>query len=173
MTIKSPTKNQIIETGPSIGTYRDKNIPAWIKAGDDTISDYVSIIGDEIDLTTLKPNQSVIFPGLLYEERAPESKPESCGGCQQWGRSPIMTDKGTCGTCERTPQQITPSLNLNHCPFCGSDCINDSTVTTKTDDDGETTFWFVCPDCAAVSPPGLTFDEAVNAWNTRSQPKTQ
>ena len=67
MTYKTPPSRQVIETGPSIGTYQDSEIPSWIKSGDGVVSKYIGIFGPEDDLRMLKPNQSVIYPGLIYE----------------------------------------------------------------------------------------------------------
>lgn len=54
--------------GPTIGTYADKPIPAWIRTHEG-YADYVGVTGPVVDLDKLKPGQFVIAPGLLYQGR--------------------------------------------------------------------------------------------------------
>ncbi len=55
--------------GPSIGLYQGRDIPAWYKTGDLGLHDYVGVAGLMPDLNALRPGQSVISPGLIYQER--------------------------------------------------------------------------------------------------------
>lgn len=59
---------QITAFGPSIGTYQERDIPAWIESGDGKRHEYVGVSGLCADLALLSPRQSVISPGLIYEE---------------------------------------------------------------------------------------------------------
>jgi len=61
--------------GPSIGTYRDRDIPSWIDVRDGR---YVyDRIWDENDgwLAQLSRDELVIVPGLIYR-RETEAKPQ-------------------------------------------------------------------------------------------------
>lgn len=60
---------QIVAFGPSVGAYQGRDIPAWIRHGDGKESDYVGVAGLMPDLGALGPDQSVIAPGLIYQER--------------------------------------------------------------------------------------------------------
>jgi hypothetical protein len=71
MTYTPHPDRHIIEHGPSVGTYKGRDIPAWIKAASGRMADYVGICGPSVDLDTLAAGQSVIAPGLVYQDRQP------------------------------------------------------------------------------------------------------
>lgn len=59
----------ITGNGPSIGTYRDRDIPDWFdKAGERFIYDRIAM--NDTDGTTslaqLRPDEFVVAPGLIY-----------------------------------------------------------------------------------------------------------
>ncbi len=60
----------IVEHGPSVGTYLERDIPAWIKTASGRVADYVGTITPAADLDTLADGESVIAPGLIYRDRA-------------------------------------------------------------------------------------------------------
>lgn len=60
---------RVVQFGPSIGACRGKDIPAWIQTELGRFADYVGVAGPSADTDALKPGQSVIAPGLIYEDR--------------------------------------------------------------------------------------------------------
>ncbi len=59
----------------------------------------------------------------------------------------------------------TTEPTLLPCPFCGSSCVND---TSPPENDGDHSFYWVCPDCVAVGPAEPSLQEATESWNTRA-----
>ena len=54
--------------GPSIGQYLGRDIPAWYETADGQRREYAGICGPQPDFDTLETGQSVLAPGLLYQE---------------------------------------------------------------------------------------------------------
>jgi len=57
------------EKGPSIGTYKDREIPAYIITGGHRYEyDRIAVEGNDggAELSQLGPNERVIAPGLIY-----------------------------------------------------------------------------------------------------------
>jgi len=54
--------------------------------------------------------------------------------------------------------------NLKPCPFCGSNCVNDTTPPTGEEDG---TFTWVCPDCICIGPISNSVQGATDEWNKR------
>ncbi len=54
---------------------------------------------------------------------------------------------------------------IKPCPFCGSDCVND---TTDPKPDEFDKYYWVCPDCVACGPIGDSVSEATEAWDKRA-----
>lgn len=52
-----------------------------------------------------------------------------------------------------------------HCPFCGSH------KNRVEDFGGETHPRVICDNCGAEGPPGDTWAEAIERWDTRSEPR--
>lgn len=52
--------------GPSIGRYKDRDIPAWVEVQGRRFL-FVGVTGPVVDLTTLKDEQCVMAPGLLFD----------------------------------------------------------------------------------------------------------
>ena len=60
-------------------------------------------------------------------------------------------------------------IKLKDCPFCGSNCINDTDLAVRTCD-GDVVHWLcVCPDCIVKQLPQDTEEDAIKAWNTRTE----
>lgn len=59
---------KIVAFGPSVGQYQGRDIPAWFETADGRTSSYVGVSGAVANLDTLLPGQSVIAPGLVYQE---------------------------------------------------------------------------------------------------------
>jgi len=57
---------------------------------------------------------------------------------------------------------------LKECPFCGSNCVND---TSDPEPNKHGLYYWVCPDCIALGPASSTLNEATKAWNSRKEPK--
>lgn len=58
--------------GPSIGTYRDRDIPAWIKArGGHYEYDRIGVLDKEggFEMSQLASDELVIAPGLIYKRK--------------------------------------------------------------------------------------------------------
>jgi hypothetical protein len=51
------------------------------------------------------------------------------------------------------------------CPFCGSECVND---TSEPTDEPHGTFFWVCPACVACGPVSTSLEGATVNWNTRA-----
>lgn len=59
----------IRDQGPSIGTYRDRDIPEWMdKAGQRFIYDRIAVNDSDgtTPLSQLRPDEFVVAPGLIY-----------------------------------------------------------------------------------------------------------
>lgn len=54
---------------------------------------------------------------------------------------------------------------LKSCPFCGSNCVNDTTDPVADDHDCYT---WVCPCCISVGPIAESVKDATDAWNDRA-----
>lgn len=59
---------RVVLMGPSIGQYLGRDIPAWFKTADGWRREYAGICGPQPDFDTLEMGQSVLAPGLLYQE---------------------------------------------------------------------------------------------------------
>jgi hypothetical protein len=57
---------------------------------------------------------------------------------------------------------------LRECPFCGSNCINDTTEPTP---DKLGMYYWVCPCCVSCGPSAVSVKEASRLWNTRPTPE--
>lgn len=57
-------------------------------------------------------------------------------------------------------------IKLKPCPFCGSECVNDTTPPEFNDIMG---FYWVCPDCVACGPASDTVYLATTSWNGRAE----
>lgn len=71
----------VIEHGPSIGTFRDKDIPSYIVTSDGVRHEFMgttlAIEAPEgsVELARLDQDECVISPGLIYRKPpAPESR---------------------------------------------------------------------------------------------------
>ena len=65
------------QRGPSIGRYQDRDIPAWVEIQGRRFR-FVGVTGSVVDLTTLKDEQCVMAPGLLFDgDPAPLEEKES------------------------------------------------------------------------------------------------
>ena len=58
--------------------------------------------------------------------------------------------------------------DLRECPFCGSNCIND---TTEPKPDKLGMYYWVCPCCVSCGPSAVSVKEASRLWNTRPTPE--
>lgn len=64
----------IKEKGPSIGTIRDKEIPAFIMTGDDVRYTFHRMAAEDtpgsmsFDLETLADDERLLYPGLIYKK---------------------------------------------------------------------------------------------------------
>ena len=56
-------------------------------------------------------------------------------------------------------------IKLKPCPFCGSECVNDTTPPEFNDVMG---FYWVCPDCVSCGPASDTVYLATTSWNGRN-----
>jgi hypothetical protein len=61
---------KIIEHGPSQGSYLGRSIPETFRTGDGALHIYVGVTGPTPNLESLLPTQSIIAPGLLYDQAA-------------------------------------------------------------------------------------------------------
>lgn len=61
---------RVLERGPSVGRYRDSEIPAWIEMADGKRYEYVGICGPIVDFTNLTVGQLALAPGLIYQPTA-------------------------------------------------------------------------------------------------------
>lgn len=63
---------KIVEFGPSLGSYRDRDIPAYFvtAAGTRHEFDRIAVVHPEggVELSQMTPNESVIAPGLIYRD---------------------------------------------------------------------------------------------------------
>lgn len=53
--------------GPSVGRYRESDIPAWIEMGDGKRYEYAGTCGPVVDFTSLAVGQLALAPGLIYQ----------------------------------------------------------------------------------------------------------
>lgn len=64
-------------------------------------------------------------------------------------------------------------MKLDNCPFCGTSQVelDSSTIPTVPEEERCATEWVQCQndDCGATGPIRCTVDEAVAAWNKRTQ----
>jgi len=51
------------------------------------------------------------------------------------------------------------------CPFCGSNCVNDTTPPEESLEEG---YFWVCPCCVSCGPVGTSIKEATDLWNKRA-----
>lgn len=58
---------RVVQFGPSLGRYYDRDIPAWYETADGQRHEYVRACGPRPDLDLLTTGQSVLAPGLLYQ----------------------------------------------------------------------------------------------------------
>lgn len=62
----------VTEQGPSVGQYRDRDIPAYIVA-DGNVYDYARLAHEDADggcpLSQLAADECVVAPGLIYKRR--------------------------------------------------------------------------------------------------------
>jgi hypothetical protein len=72
-----PESNSVTERGPSLGTFQSRDIPAFIVTKDGRRHEFVGTGDSPFDLAQLKPNESVIAPGLIY--RAVPSEGDQIG----------------------------------------------------------------------------------------------
>lgn len=64
--LKLSPSRRVTGKGPSVGRYRDQDIPAWIECGDGTRHEF-SHIQSSSQLKRLNFCESVIHPGLVYK----------------------------------------------------------------------------------------------------------
>ena len=58
-------------------------------------------------------------------------------------------------------------MELKPCPFCGSNCVNDTSEPENSGEDKPEYSW-VCPDCICIGPIARTVEGATDGWNTRN-----
>lgn len=68
-TLIDPSR-RVVEHGPAVGRYFDKEIPQWIRTGDGGRHEYSHVLGPN-EFPKLAPNESVIHPGLVYKTAQP------------------------------------------------------------------------------------------------------
>lgn len=68
-----PDHRRIIEEGPSLGVYRERTIPSYLRYADGSRREFVGIavIDAEggVELAQLAANECVIAPGLIYRAK--------------------------------------------------------------------------------------------------------
>ena len=60
-------------------------------------------------------------------------------------------------------------IKLKPCPFCGSECVNDTTPPTGGEDG---VFSWYCPCCVSSGAIGRTLLGATDGWNSRANNDT-
>jgi|GEM_PF-4195246 len=60
-------RGKIVAKGPSIGVYRDRDIPAWVIGGDGRYAFDRPWDEESSDLSQLAADEIVIAPGLIYK----------------------------------------------------------------------------------------------------------
>ena len=58
---------------------------------------------------------------------------------------------------------------LKPCPFCGSNCVNDT--TGPSDQNDEVGYFWTCPDCVCSGPFEESIEKATEGWNLRAIPE--
>lgn len=66
--LETHPSRRVSQLGESLGRYLDNHIHAWYETADGRRHEYVGICGSRPDFDTLTSGQSVLAPGLLYQE---------------------------------------------------------------------------------------------------------
>lgn len=71
--MKTHPDRRIVEVGPSVGTFRDRDIPEYVVTESGIRSDFIRIAKHDrdgcCDLSQLGSDECIISPGLVYRAR--------------------------------------------------------------------------------------------------------